>query len=176
MRTICESVFRLGLFAFPRAFRSEYAAEMISVFHERVAELSPLGAVGETIGVFSAGARMRLEHRDARQALIVTLAAAMFATSFALRDVDLLRSNAGAGRIDFNAEDPAGVFTLTVIDGRPVGATLNRVPVSPDLIVARADSISILRPDGRTELTVAFDAVRGHIAWEPRQPQSGGSR
>jgi hypothetical protein len=60
------------------------------------------------------------------------------------------------------------MFTLTVIDGRPVGATLNKVPVSPDLIVARADSISILRPDGRTELTVAFDEATGRITWEPR--------
>jgi hypothetical protein len=176
MKTICESIFRLGLFAFPRSFRSEYEAEMITVFHERVAELSPLAAVGEAIDVFSAGARMRLERTQTRQALIVTLAAAMFVTSFALRDVDILRSNTASGRIDFNAEDPAGVFTLTVIDGRPVGATLNRVPVSPDLIVTRADSITILRPDGRTELTVAFDAERGHIAWEPRQPQSSRTR
>ena len=168
MKAIFESLFRVGLLAFPRSFRSEYEAEMISVFRERVTELSPLAAVGETIDVFSAGARMRLQRTHARQALIVTLAAAMFITSFALRDIDILRSNPAAARIDFNAEDPAGAFTLTVIGGRAVGATINKIPVSPDLIVARADSISILRPDGRTELTVAFDAIRGEIKWEPR--------
>jgi hypothetical protein len=147
---------------------------MITVFQERVAELSPLAVVSETVDVFSAGARMRLEGTHARRALIATLAAAMFVTSFALRDADIRRSN--PGRIDFNAEDPAGVFTLTVIDGHPVGATLNRVPVSPDLIVTKADSISILRLDGRAEVTVAFDAKRGYIAWEPRQPQAKGNR
>ena len=175
MKTICESIFRLGLFAFPRSFRSEYEAEMLSVFHERVAELSPLAAVSETIDVFTAGARMRLEGTQARQALVVTLAAAMLVTSFVLRDV-IQRSNQGTGRIDFNAQDPVGVFTLTVINGRPVGATLDKIPVSPDLIVARADSISILRPDGGTEITVAFDETRGEITWEPRQPHADGRR
>lgn len=143
---------------------------MVDVFHARVAELSPLAAFSETVDAVSAGARMRLEGPHARQALFATIAAAMFVTSVALHDAGLFSFNRASGRIDFNAEDPAGVFTLTVIDGRPVGATVNRVPVSPALIVASADSISILRPDGRTELTVAFDATRGHISWEPRRP------
>ena len=165
MKAVYESIFRIGLFAFPKSFRSAYSAEMMAVFHERVAELSPFGAFVETVDVVTAGASMRLQSGHARQAMIVTLAAAMFVTSFALRDA---RSNPASGRIDFNAEDPAGMFTLTVIDGRPVGASINQVPVSPNLIVTRADSISILRPDGRTELTVAFDEVTGRISWEPR--------
>ena len=167
MTRLYESIFRFGLRAFPRTFGLEHGTEMLEVFRDRAADLTPLAFIAETIDLVSAGASMRLERTHARQALVVTIAAAMFVTSFALHDAGPGVNNS-SGRIDFNAEDPAGRFTLTVIDGQPVGATVNSVPVSPELIVASADSISILRPDHLPVLTVAFNATTRRISWNPR--------
>jgi hypothetical protein len=94
-------------------------------------------------------------------------AGAMVTTTLIVSD-----SNHGSSsRIDFSASDPSGPFTITIVDGRAVEATIDRKPLNRDRIVAERDSIRLLRDDGSTAIAVAFDADRSAIAWSPR-PQA----
>lgn len=166
MRSIRETLFDLGMLAFPEAFRIAYGSEMREVAHERFAELSFVEAVSEAVDATIAGMRMRLEHVNVHApALFAAISVAMIGT------VLTLEGRRPSGRLDFNAEDPAGVFTLTVIDGKPIAATIDNVPLSSDRLVATADTIRIMKADGAVELAIAFDSETGHISWEPRAPR-----
>jgi hypothetical protein len=71
-------------------------------------------------------------------------------------------------RIDFSASDPSGPFTITIVDGRAVEATINSKRLDRNRIVAERDSIRLLREDGSVAVAVAFDADKNAIAWIPR--------
>lgn len=168
MKSLGNALFRFSLLAFPRGFRERYGAEMIAVFDERALHRTAFSSVAESLDALAAGTRMRLEHGQlTHSAAVVTFAAAMIATTFALRDAQLAKP---ASRIEFSAHDAAGVFTVTVIDGRPVAATMDNISLPADRIVAEADSIRLLAKDGRTAVALAFDARRGAISWNSREP------
>ena len=169
MRTLRESLFDLGLRAFPRSFRQAYGPEMREVVRERFAELGFFAAVSEAIDASVAGTRMRFEQMNAAMPAFLA-GVAMIATAFAIQDANFLRGDP-AGRLEFNAEDPAGTFTLTLLNGKPIAATLDKVPLSLSRLVTTPDSIRILRDDGAVELAVAFDREKGSIAWAPRGPR-----
>ena len=167
MTSFGNALFRFSLLAFPRDFRERYASEMIDVFARRSLERTDLSRVMESVDAFTTGLRMRFEHVERRQsAAIVTLAAAMLATTFALQDAEPAKPS---GRIDFSAHDGAGFFTLTILDGKPVAATMNNVSLAADRIVADADTVKLLTNDGRTAVALAFDAQRGTISWNSRE-------
>ncbi|HZJ00035.1 MAG TPA: hypothetical protein VFD22_05200 [Gemmatimonadaceae bacterium] len=169
MRTLRESLFDLGLLAFPRSFRTEYGSEMREVARERLGELGFLETITEVADATIAGTRMRFEHMNAAMPALLA-GVAMIATAFAMNDASFWRRDP-AGRLDFNAQDPAGAFTLTVLNGKPIAATLDRVPLSLSRLVATSDTIRILKPDGAVELAIAFDRETGSIAWAPRAPR-----
>ena len=167
MTSIGNALFRISLLAFPRDFRARHCAEMIAVFDERSLERPALSVVGELLDAFTAGVRMRSEHVRVRQtAAVVTFAVAMIATTFALRDAQLEKPT---GRIDFSAHDAAGFFTVTIVDGRPVAATMDNTPLPSNRIIAGTDSVKLLTNDGRTAVALAFDARRGTISWNSRE-------
>ncbi len=169
MRDLRESLFELGLLAFPRSFRKTYGSEMREVAHERFAELGLAAALSEAIDASLAGTRMRFEHMNAAMPALLA-GVAMMATAFATNDASFWRRDP-AGRLDFNAEDPAGAFSLTMLNGKPIAATLDHVPLSLNRLVATPDTIRILKPDGAVELAIAFDKEKGSIAWAPRAPR-----
>jgi len=169
VRAIRESLFDLSLLAFPRSFREIYGAEMREVAHERLTDLSFIEGVSEALDATIAGTRMRLENVNIHApALFATVSVAMIATVFALGDPSFLGQRDPAGRLDFNARDPAGVFTLTLLNGKPIAATIDNVPLPSERLVATADSIRIMKADGNVEVAIAFDRETGSIAWEPR--------
>ena len=90
----------------------------------------------------------------------------MIVTTFALHDAQLEKP---AARIDFSAHDAAGLFTVTIVDGKAVAATMDNIPLPPNRIVAGADSVKLLTNDGRTAVALAFDAQRGTISWNSRE-------
>ena len=170
MRDLRESLFDLGLLAFPRSFRRAYGPEMREVARERFAELGWYAALSEALDAGIAGTRMRFEHVNAAMPALLA-GIAMMATALGLQDADFFGRRDPAGRLDFTAEDPAGVFTLTLLNGTPIAATLDNVPLSSSRLVATADTIRILKADGAVELAIAFDREKGSIAWEPREPR-----
>ena len=169
MRVLRESLFDLGLLAFPRSFRREYGSEMREVARERLVELGFLETISEVADAAFAGTRMRFEHMNAAMPALLA-GVAMMATAFAMNDASFWRRDP-AGRLDFNAKDPAGAFTLTVLNGKPIAATLDHVPLSLSRLVATSDTIRILKPDGAVELAIAFNRENGSIAWAPRAPR-----
>ena len=170
MTRISGGLFRLAMLAFPRDFRSRYAAEMLAVFQERAADRAAIRVFSESIGAVAAGARMRLESAHVRNSTaMIGIAAMMIATTFVLRDVP---SGLQSNRIDFSAEDPAGPFTLTVVDDKPVAATVDNVPLRASQILTRGDSVILLSGDGTVAVAMAFDAVRDSISWNARDGKS----
>jgi hypothetical protein len=170
MTPVGSTLFRLSLLAFPREFRAAYGEEMITVFTERSSNRTTASIVYESFDALAAGTRMRLTHvRFRNSAALVTLAAAMIATTFALRDALDVRDAKPVGRIEFSAHDAAGFFTLTVIDGRPVAATMDNIPLPRNRIVSLADSVKLLTKDGRTAIALAFDPQRASISWSSRK-------
>lgn len=142
---------------------------MREVARERFAELGFFAALSEALDAMVAGTRMRVEHVNAAMPALLA-GIAMIASAFALQDASFWRRDP-AGRLDFNAEDPAGFFTLTLLNGKPIAATLDNVPLSSSRVVATSDTIRILRADGAVELAIAFDKEKGSIAWAPRAPR-----
>lgn len=71
-------------------------------------------------------------------------------------------------RIDFSANDPAGRFTLTMLDGRPSAVTVNQIRLSPDRVIHRGDSIHVLASSGKVVLALAYYPETSRIEWKPR--------
>ena len=65
MRAFRESLFDLGLLAFPSSFRRVYGPEMREVARERFAELGWYAALSEALDAGIAGTRMRFEQINA---------------------------------------------------------------------------------------------------------------
>jgi len=175
VRDLLSRIFSGSLYLFPANFRRAYGAEMVDVFAERIREV-PLAqacgvALAEIADIGIAATRAHLSSASQlRPAMVGGAAIAIIATMLALQSAPLRTTAAIAvnDSIDFNAEDPAGHFTLSIRQGRPVAATIDRVPLPPQRLIYAGDSIRLLAPGGSVVLAVAYDRERGRIAWNPR--------
>jgi xanthosine utilization system XapX-like protein len=78
---------------------------------------------------------------------------------------------AGSVHALITASDPAGPFTVELMGGRLVGATIGGQVVPASRIVQQGSSVSLFNADGRPELTLRVEAP-GAIHWTPRPPRS----
>ncbi len=69
------------------------------------------------------------------------------------------------------ARDPAGPFTVELVGGTLVAATIDGSPVPSDRIVQEGPRVALLDADGRSQLTLRVEAP-GTIHWTPRPPRS----
>lgn len=169
-------VFRASLLLFPAYFRSAYGDEMEEIFIERIAGLSPLAAcattLAEIVDVFFSAVRVRVTRGAyARPAMIGVMGTIILASAFTLQTLGrhpVAALPAPLDSIDFNAQDPAGEFTLTIRHGRPVAATIDRVPLPGDRLLHSGDSIRFVGPSGRVVLAVAYYHDRARIEWQAR--------
>lgn len=155
----------------PKGFRETYAVEMDEVFQARLSVRSRITVfpfvIAEAAGVAGVAIRLFLDgHGHQQRALGATLALALLATTLSIGG--LLRSQPGSGRMTISGNDPAGRFTLTLSDGRIVGATMNSIALPATKLTQTADSIRILNTDGTVSLALAFDVSKGSIAWAAR--------
>jgi hypothetical protein len=173
---LLRTLFRASLHLFPNAFRDGYANEMKETFADRIASLSPLAAciatVAEIIDVILSAIRIRIATPIySRSAMIGVLGTVVLA---AMVTIDTVRRNPVASElapldsIDFEAQDPAGEFTLTVRHGRPVAATIDRIALPANRLVHLGDSVHFLGPSGRVVLAVAYYRDRARIEWHAR--------
>ena len=155
------TLYRLALRLLPQEFRARYADEMLETFRARTAGTPMWKVTCAEIGdVVMTGCRLRTF-----RPVHATFAAAVIASAFLL----LMYEPATSGTIDFSAADPAGEFTLTIREGKPVAASVDRVRVPASRLRQSGDSIRILEPNGTVLLTVAYYPERSRIEWAPRE-------
>lgn len=172
-----KRVFRVSLRLFPPSFRSAYADEMEQIFSERIAALPPLAACSaafaEILDIVLSAVRVRFawlaSSRPATFAVLGTVVLAAAVTVNTLHWNPAAKGFAPLDSIDFKAKDPAGEFTLTIRQGRPVAATIDRVPLPADRLLDSGDSIRLLGSSGRVVLAVAYYREQARIQWHPRQ-------
>ena len=169
-------LFALSLRLFPESFKSSYSVEMERVFSERISALSPPSIfVVTAVEIFDfvlSAVRAHGTQLVFRRPSIPGIAAlALIAIIVGARDI-VLRHGAefpsSADRINFSAHDPAGEFTLTILGGRPVAASINDVPLPPNRLVHSGDSIRFLAPGGQVVLALAYYRATGRIEWRAR--------
>jgi hypothetical protein len=68
-----------------------------------------------------------------------------------------------------HATDPAGEFTLEILDARVIAATLDGVPVGATHLVQAGDSLVLRGADGGRDLRIAINP-EGGIRWAARRP------
>ena len=176
MTRTARHAFRLSLRLYPSSFRRVYADEMELVFAERIRGARPGRLLLRTLAEVADVGLSALRARSAAFSLpapltIGALTAAALATVLTLQTGSLplgARYLTVADSVHFNAEDPAGRFTLLVRYGRPVAATIDSVPVPSDRLVQEGDSIRVLAPAGGVVLAVAYYRDTGRIEWEAR--------
>jgi hypothetical protein len=169
-------LFRASLHLFPAEFRRAYAREMEEIFTERISGLPASAAcavaLDEVLDASAAGVRARLgRSAHIRPALIGSLGAIVVAAIITVPNDQWrpgLAAFATRDSIDFNAQDPAGEFTLSIRKGRPVAATIDHVPLPTNRLRHSGDSIRFLGPSGQVVLAVAYYRERGRIEWEAR--------
>ena len=167
-------LFVASLALFPAEFRNSYASEMEEIFADRIRLLSAFAAciatLTEIFDVALAAMRVRLGQADLRPATIGMLGtiviAAMMTASAGERSTTAFHPPLDS--IDFTAHDPAGEFTLAIRHGRPVAATIDRVPLPRNRLIHSGDSIRVLGPSGHVVLALAYYHDRARIEWEPR--------
>lgn len=168
MTALYAKIFRASLTAFPHEFRDQFADEMALVFDERCKERPvlrrPFFAVEEILAVGFTAARFRIAGHSRHQAMKAAVVLAMLASTLTMRAA----SPEPQSRIDFNGHDPAGAFTLTVVNGKAIAATLNRKPVSRPQIIQKGRDISIIDGQGEVALALIFDGA-GQISWKARR-------
>lgn len=175
MRGLSLRLFQLAVRILPRDFRLTHGAEIEGVFAERMREQSRLGValfvLDEIRDIGIVAARVRIERISlSRRTYAAAVLTAMVLTAVPLCHIAFAR---GAGRnlpsrIDFSANDPAGQFTLTMLDGRPGIVTMNEVPLSPERVIHNGDSIHVLASSGKVVLALAYYRETGRIEWKPR--------
>ncbi|MEO7457162.1 MAG: M56 family metallopeptidase [Gemmatimonadaceae bacterium] len=69
--------------------------------------------------------------------------------------------------VDITAADPAGRFSIALLNGRVAGATVAGVPIMRSAIRRRADHVTLLDAHGASVVAVQLDP-RGSIHWMPR--------
>ena len=174
LRLFCAS-----LYLFPRSFRRAYGHEMLEIFSDKIGALPQLSACRATLlevcDVAVAALRARADHAPHVQpALAAGIAVAIGAAMITLFDrawQPTVEISAESDSIDFNAQDPAGEFTLTIRKGRPIAASIDREPLPAARLVHRGDSIRFLAPSGGVLMTVAYHRERARIEWQAR-PES----
>ena len=70
-----------------------------------------------------------------------------------------------------HATDPAGEFTLDILDARVIAATIDGEPVQPEHVVQTGDTLVLKGGDRGRDLLIAINP-QGGIRWEPRQPNA----
>jgi hypothetical protein len=171
-----ERLFHASLRFFPPNFRRTYADEMQEIFSERIRGVSPARAcaiaLDEVVDAVAAGTRARLGRSpQLRPALVGGVGAIVVATIIAMPGSGLrprIAATSPTDSIDFNAEDPAGQFTLSIRKGHPVAATIDHVALPMNRVLHSGDSIRFLGPSGRVVLAVAYYRERARIEWEAR--------
>ena len=151
--------YQLMLRTLPRRFRERYGDEMTDIAADRIAVDGIAGLLAECGNVLFVAARLRWQ----RPRLQWTAAVAMTLTLLLLRG-----STGSAGSFEVTATDPAGEFTLVVQNGRAVGGSIDRQPLTPGQLVHAGDSIRVLAQTGNVLFAVAYDPDKSSIAWEPR--------
>ncbi len=171
-----KGVFRASLRLFPLSFRTAYADEMEQIFFERIARLSLLAACAaafaEILDVALSAIRVRFGGSTySRLAMIGVLGTVVLVAAVTVHTFDwspVAAAFAPADSIEFKAHDPAGEFTLTIRQGRPVAATIDHVPLPGNRLLHSGDSIRFLGPSGRVVLAVAYYGDRARVEWQPR--------
>jgi hypothetical protein len=169
-------MFGAVLAVFPESFRRHYGDEMREVFAQRIADLpAPLAIVataGEIADIFWSATRFRLPRMTRMQpAMLGVVGTFIIAAAFTVRSLSWApppSAVAPLDSIDFRANDPAGEFTIAIRHGRPVAATIDRVPLPASRLLHLGDSIQLLSPTGHVVLAVAYYRERARIEWEPR--------
>lgn len=172
-------MFGASLYLFPRSFRRAYGHEMVEIFADRISALPRLSACGATVlevcDVAVAALRARVDHAPHVQPAVAgAIAIAIAASMITLHERTWQPTaviSAQSDSIDFNAQDPAGEFTLTIRQGRPIAASIDREPLPAARLVHRGDSIRFLAPSGGVLLTVAYHRESARIEWQAR-PES----
>jgi len=67
------------------------------------------------------------------------------------------------------AMDPAGEFTLEILDRRVIAATLDGAPVQPEHVVQTGDTLVLKAADSGRDFRIAIKP-QGGITWAARQP------
>lgn len=174
---LLTSAFRSTLLLYPRKFRAQYGNEMADVFAERISELAMPAAIIATtleiIDVAQSAIRVHVSRvRIARvqPAILGVLGTFIVAAAFTLRSLSWAPSPliAPLDSIDFRAHDPAGEFTIAIRHGRPVAATIDRIPLPPSHLRHLGDSIQLVGPGGSVVVAVAYYRDRARIEWQPR--------
>lgn len=106
-------------------------------------------------------------HRPLTLLAVVALASTtLLAPGFAIDHARPPVRNTSVASLRIDAVDPAGEFSLTLLYGRVVGATIEDVPVPDHLLVQTADSLRFMAPDGRRLFSVRIED--NGITWQAR--------
>jgi hypothetical protein len=70
-------------------------------------------------------------------------------------------------QVTIHATDPAGQFTVALMNGRVAAATIAGVPVDRRFLTVDDDKISVRNERGAMLLSLDYDP-RGGISWTPR--------
>lgn len=174
---VLTSAFRSTLTLYPEKFRNDYANEMTDVFAERISELEMSAAIIATlleiIDVIQSAIRFRamgIRFARVQPAMLGVIGTFIVAAAFTLRSLSWAPPPliAPLDSIDFRAHDPAGEFTIAIRHGRPVAATIDRIPLPPSHLRHLGDSIQLVGPGGNVVLAVAYYRDRARIEWQPR--------
>jgi hypothetical protein len=181
MTRVLVRAYRAAMHLLPTWFRASYGEEMSAAFAARLEETGtirkPAMAASELADLVATSARLRLQGSGAAQlpfgaaaAVAALLAVVILANPYAGR----VPGENAANTVNFQATDPAGEFTLSIRDGKPVAVTLDEMRVPGERIVTNGDSIHVLSPRGRVVLAVAYYAQGQRIEWDPRDPSCRG--
>ena len=176
MRRWLAAVYDAALELLPRDFRAMYCDEIRAVHRTRLETAGSIEAIGleivECADVVLTAMRLRgRPNIGRRQAFVGALSLALLLVIVSGHAPNLqpgFGEVAGADSIDFHGSDPAGVFSLSIRNGRAVAATLDDVPLPSGRLVSSGDSIRFLAPDGAVVLSVAYYPAVARIEWEAR--------
>jgi hypothetical protein len=169
-------LYSAALLLCPADFRERFGGEMRDILALKLGERADVFsavtlAFREIADVMLIALRLRFRPSSAHQPALLGLLATAVIMVFSAHEHRLqpqLSPLAAADSIDFNATDPAGAFTVTIRNGRPVAASLDNVPVPTARILSTRDSIRFLAPGGGVVLALAFDPQLGRIEWQAR--------
>lgn len=109
--------------------------------------------------------------------MVILLTAGAFTARIAPNSERLMLAGATANAIPSQsmliaATDPAGRFTLALLNGRVASATIAGVPVARPAIYHHQRTLSLNDASGQPIVQMEFDP-RGTIRWMPRAPSGG---
>jgi hypothetical protein len=170
-------LYRLALALLPGAFRRQFEVEMVEVFAESVAGDTRVGRwhklAREIADLTVTALRLRLAvpritHAARFSAAVAAVLVAALAGSRAPLGAPVPEQLTVSDSVQFQARDPAGAFTLTIMNGRPIAATMDNVAIPDHQVVSANDSIRVLNERGHVLLAVAYYPAAVRIEWAPR--------